>query len=102
MTQPRTQDESDPDAVNLPPDVMLPDRRVFAAAQIWAMLVANLVALAVLMVLTSILPAQRRLLAVCTVLVGLVAAINLVRWLIARRKMPAPSTKPTTDPTDQP
>lgn len=102
MTQPTGHDEPDPDAVNLPPGVTLPDRRVFVAGQIWAMLVANLVALAVLLLLMVVLPTQRRLLTVCAALVGLVAAINLVRWLIARRKMSTPPAKPTTDPTDQP
>lgn len=102
MTQPTSQDESDPEAIHLPPGVTLPDRRAFVAGQIWAMLAGNLVALAVLLVLVVSLPAHRRLLTICAALVGLVAAINLVRWLIARRKMPAPPTQPTTDPTDQP
>jgi hypothetical protein len=71
----------DPDWEGLPPGVVLPERRLYARKQLWALLVFNAIALAVMLVFLWGASRQSRVVvAVCTAAVGALVVVNAVRW----------------------
>lgn len=79
------------DTTGLPPGAMLPEASAFKRDQLWAKLAVSGVALVFLLLATWLSHDYRWLYAGCSLVVLVVTAIGLVRYVIARRQtMPSP------------
>ena len=86
--------DADPDAVGLPPNIILPNAEIFRRDQLWGWVVSNAVGLALVLGLWLFVPNMPRLLEIYAAVLGVSLFINVIRWRWPRWKFGAGSDEP--------